>query len=127
MPAERLFSFQDLVVTGERQGSDHRFVVSGELDLASAPVLEHALMGVEHADAGSIVVDLAGVTFMDLIGLHLLSRAELRACASGSQWRVASPAPAVARILALSGSQPGAPPPPLETPAPATQRDAQAA
>ena len=51
-------------------------VPRGELDLATVPVLEAALV----AQAGPVVLDLRGLTFVDATGLRLLIQAETPAC-----------------------------------------------
>jgi anti-anti-sigma factor len=57
----------------ERQhdGTSVYLVVSGELDLCSAPLLREAHAR-EPRDCEFLVVDLSGVTFMDSSGLHAL-------------------------------------------------------
>jgi anti-anti-sigma factor len=51
----------------------------GELDLASTPILERELAAIEAGDVKKIVIDLAGVGFMDSTGLQALLRARERA------------------------------------------------
>jgi anti-anti-sigma factor len=46
--------------------------VSGELDLATAPALENALLAVPESATGAVIVDLARCTFIDLRGLRVL-------------------------------------------------------
>jgi anti-anti-sigma factor len=43
--------------------------VEGEIDMASAPELVEAMARLERSN-GHLVIDLAGVTFMDSSGLH---------------------------------------------------------
>ena len=52
--------------------------VTGELDLATASVLEEALLGVSDAAAGAVVVDLSRCSFIDLRGLRVLLAAHER-------------------------------------------------
>ena len=51
--------------------------VTGELDLATASVLEEALLSVSDA-AGAVIVDLARCSFIDLRGLRVLLAARER-------------------------------------------------
>ena len=44
----------------------------GELDIASAPALEHSMLHALESGAPSIVLDLTGVTFIDSMGLRTL-------------------------------------------------------
>jgi anti-anti-sigma factor len=65
----------------------------GELDLATVETLRAALDGVE--DAGRLVLDLRGLSFIDSTGLHLLVALDSRAQRDGFQLTlVAPPAPA---------------------------------
>ena len=64
--------------------------VFGELDLATAPRLEHAL-----AEAGDdVLLDLRGLTFMDSTGVRVL----LEAAERGGGLRIVPPADGDARV-----------------------------
>jgi anti-sigma B factor antagonist len=56
-------------------GSD-RFVitVSGEVDLASSPELDTAIIAAIESGASSVVIDLTDVSFMDSSGLGVIVR-----------------------------------------------------
>jgi anti-sigma B factor antagonist len=70
--------------------------VRGELDVATSPLLRAALAElVEAAGVPCIVVDLAGVTFIDSAGVHALVEASKRLGGGGGE-------------LVLSGVKPGA-------------------
>jgi anti-sigma B factor antagonist len=45
-------------------------VATGEIDMASAPMLEHALTAAIESSAGPVVLDLTGVSFFDSSGLR---------------------------------------------------------
>lgn len=47
-------------------------VVDGELDIATAHLLDEALARAQSTDAPRIIVDLVGVRFMDSMGLHVV-------------------------------------------------------
>jgi anti-sigma B factor antagonist len=49
--------------------------VTGEVDLASGPVLEQALDAAIRASTGAFVIDVCEVTFMDSSGVTILLRA----------------------------------------------------
>jgi anti-sigma B factor antagonist len=68
-----------LVVQSSTQADLTVLTLSGELDLASTPILERELANVESAGAKRILIDLAGVGFMDSTGLQALLRARERA------------------------------------------------
>jgi anti-anti-sigma factor len=57
--------------------------LGGELDVYATPSLRAALRNVEQAGAGTIVLDLRGLDFLDSSGLAVLLGAHERAAASG--------------------------------------------
>ena len=73
--------------------SQRCLLVSGELDLMTASQL-HLALGDERID----VVDLSGVTFMDVAGLRPLLTAR---CVGGRPLLVRHPSPCVRRLLEL--------------------------
>lgn len=77
---------------------DMVILVTGELDLSTAPRLGDAL---ERAlnDGRRVVVDLAGVTFMDSQGLNTLARIHQRC----PQLRLRGAPPTVRSLLAVTG------------------------
>jgi anti-sigma B factor antagonist len=82
-----------------RQGPEGVVIVAeGELDLIGAPALAAAL-----PDAGDdpVILDLAGVGFMDSSGLRALLEARQRCLDAGRPFRIARPSDAVRRVLEL--------------------------
>jgi len=79
-------------------------VVCGEVDLASAPALEQTLRNAEREVTREIVIDLAGVTFMDSTGLHLLLDARDRASHGGYRLRYRNIPPQAERLFEIAGS-----------------------
>jgi anti-anti-sigma factor len=55
----------------EREGR-HTIVLNGELDMASAPLLENALSDACEGKAGDLVLDMSGVEFIDSSGLKAI-------------------------------------------------------
>jgi anti-sigma B factor antagonist len=47
----------------------------GELDMAASPTLREVLDDLQHTDAGEIVIDLRGLSFLDSMGLAALVEA----------------------------------------------------
>jgi anti-sigma B factor antagonist len=85
------------------EGGVHRLTPIGELDLATAPLLESAFDAVLRGDrATMIVMDLRELSFMDSTGIHLLIRMH-RACANVDRLRVINGSRAVERMLDLAG------------------------
>jgi anti-anti-sigma factor len=57
-----------------RNTGDGVVVVSGELDILTAPLLESELRAAAGETSNDLVVDLAGVSFMDSAGMNVLVR-----------------------------------------------------
>jgi anti-anti-sigma factor len=74
----------------------------GDVDLATAPLLEAELAQGTIRDARLVVVDLERVAFMDLSGLRPLLRLAKPARA-GREISITTGPPAVQRLLDLSG------------------------
>ena len=92
-----------LLVRETREGGVRRLTPIGELDLATAPLLESAFDAVlGDDDAEMIVVDLTELSFMDSTGIHLLLRMNA-ACEDADRLRVINGSRAVERVLDLTG------------------------
>lgn len=76
--------------------------VSGELDLATGPILADEIANCEGPHTGHVFVDLAGVTFMDTDGARFLCQARRRADAKGRHLRLAAVSLPVERLLRLT-------------------------
>ena len=72
----------------------------GELDLATAPKLREALGEIV---SGDVVVDLAGVSFIDSTGLNVLVDAYKRLTTSGHQMTLRAPSRRVMAVLDITG------------------------
>lgn len=84
---------------------DDRLVVSvcGDLDLGSAPLLEAALRGLAPFER-PVVVDLAGVDFIDSSGVRsLLAVNQMVADAVGTPVALTGGTPATRRLIELTG------------------------
>jgi anti-sigma B factor antagonist len=68
-----------LVIEKTHEADAIVLVLSGELDLASAPSLERELREAEATGPDRLVIDLGGLAFMDSTGLQALLRARERA------------------------------------------------
>jgi anti-anti-sigma factor len=92
---EALPSFE---LTVERYDSVATVVVSGELDLATAPRLSAAVA--EHGDAKLLVLDMTATTFIDSTGVRAVLNADRRSLDSGSRLVVVA-GDGVRRVLEL--------------------------
>jgi anti-sigma B factor antagonist len=82
-------------------GTDGALVVLGDIDIATGPALEEAIA--QHdTRSGSIVIDLAGVDFIDSSGLRTLLGASTRARAADRHVTLRSVGPEVSRLLDLT-------------------------
>jgi anti-sigma B factor antagonist len=90
-------------VRRERDGRTHRLVPTGELDIATVPILERAFETVfSDGDAEVIVVDLTKLDFMDSTGVRALL--EMTAvCEHTNRLRIVNGSPSVVRVLDISG------------------------
>lgn len=88
-----------------RVSPDGRVVVltaHGEVDIATAPLLRKALDAVA-APTETVVVDLAGVTFLDSTGLGVLVGARRKMLPGGMRMLVVNASPSVLRVFEITG------------------------
>ena len=78
--------------------------VTGEVDVASCGVLRDSLLRiVTDEDFRGLVVNLAGVRFMDSTGIGVLVGVWRRVAATTASLALAAPAPQVQRVLDTAG------------------------
>ena len=87
-------------------GSDVYVTVVGEIDLASGAALQARLDHVVATTAGTVVLDLAGVGFIDSSGLRVLVEMRRRLAAMNRSIRVHDPSAPTRRLLQLTGLGP---------------------
>ena len=93
----------DLQLSTRRDGERAIVTVGGEVDLETASQLgEHALEALREVSP-HLVVDIAGVTFMDSTGLKVLLSIQRRADLANGSFAVTGATRTVRRILALTG------------------------
>jgi anti-sigma B factor antagonist len=78
-------------------------VLSGELDVASAPELQDRLAWVASNGILHLVLDLAAVTFVGSVGISVFITAFKRMEAAGGSLVVRNAAPSVFRIFEITG------------------------
>ena len=89
----------ELIIGIHFDGLNHRVVLEGELDLASAPRLERALNELGPDVNGQLLLDLERLSFSDAAGLAAIERA---ARTLGTRLVVCGPRPSVREIIALT-------------------------
>jgi len=91
----------------ERDGGTVVVRIAGDLDLTTAPELEHGLTSLIDGQGNlSIRVELGRVTFIDATGLTALGRAQRQAHDRGGELALANPTPQILRVLDMVGLTP---------------------
>ncbi len=84
-------------------GTDPLIVAAtGELDAASATTLSEALASAKE-QAPSLVLDLAGVTFIDSSGLRVIAAEHVASTGDGRSFRIVGASDRVRRIFEMTG------------------------
>jgi anti-anti-sigma factor len=91
-------------VFSEPRGHAAHLRLSGELDMAGAPVLERSLQGAESNGYKAIILDLDQLTFVDAFGLHSFLRAADRASRSGREFTIVKAPAMVRKMLQITGT-----------------------
>jgi anti-sigma B factor antagonist len=84
-------------------GQDAVVTLPVEIDITIADQVREDLLSVLNQGAALLIADLGQTTFCDSSGISALGRAYRRARASGGEMRLVVTAPAVLRVLALTG------------------------
>jgi anti-sigma B factor antagonist len=87
----------------ERDGS-LVLVVEGELDIGTAPMLDQELTRAEASEAGTLVVNLDRVAFIDSTGLHVLIKHAALSSENGRRLRLTKGSPQVRRLFEVTGT-----------------------
>ena len=95
-----------LEITAAIDGDSRRLNVTGEVDVSCADELRAAIDAqVAEGVAGELVIDLAGVPYIDSTGIGVLVGAAHRVAEAGGTLVVARPQRNVERVLGLLGVQ----------------------
>lgn len=76
--------------------------LSGELDLASSPILERALEAQDVASAPLLVLDLDELKFVDSTGLRVILLAQEKSRGRGQEFAITPGSPQVQRLLSIT-------------------------
>jgi anti-sigma B factor antagonist len=79
--------------------------LSGELDMATAPILSDNLAPFEGNGVSTIILDLQDLTFIDSTGMHVFLEARRRAMSNGHRFLLSGAGPAARRLFELTGTQ----------------------
>jgi anti-anti-sigma factor len=104
---DRLLPLQGQVqVHTEHQGDSLSVRPSGEIDLATVDRLREELVRAETHAPRLIVLDLSGLEFVDVTGIHAILDAERSAKRNGHEFRLVGGTGEVARVLDICGAAP---------------------
>jgi stage II sporulation protein AA (anti-sigma F factor antagonist) len=78
--------------------------LQGELDLASAPRLEERMVAIDDDDPVRVLIDLAGLKFIDSTGLRVLLLADARARERGYELLLRAGGETVQRVFEMTGA-----------------------
>lgn len=78
-------------------------VLTGDLDIVSAPALREEFLGLLRPGASRLIVDLSAAGFADASGAAVLVGTGRRAGLLGGWLRLVSPAPGLVRVLSVTG------------------------
>ena len=98
---ERVTDASGLRIEIDLRGDAALVQIVGEVDVASAPKLEDALLDAIGRGARRLLIDASGIAFIDSTGLRSVTAA-LRA-RDGVHITVQSPTPAVRNVLRVTG------------------------
>lgn len=93
----------DLDINVSEQGSRAIAALTGEIDYGNVAQLRSSLLGLSQGSATEVVVDMAGVTFVDSTALSVLVQAKQRFAESGRTMSIIDPQPRITRVLRLAG------------------------
>lgn len=100
VPAEQTPLSIDVTIPRERVAL---IVVKGYLDVDTATELHHHLANQMHHGRRHLLLDLSSVPFMDSSGINIILRTYKETRQAGGSVGLIDPAPAVRRILDLTG------------------------
>ena len=89
------------VETEEREGAVH-LTLTGELDLSTVDKVEDELRRVEEGGAGTVVLDLSSLSFLDSTGLRTIVTADQRARKSGRRLAIIKGPETVHRVFTIT-------------------------
>lgn len=76
--------------------------VSGEVDMSSSPKVRETLIGLTKQEIPAIIVDLAGVSYMDSSGIATLVEGLQKTMSYGGKFRLAGLMPRVRQVFELA-------------------------
>jgi len=92
----------ELGICTSTRGSTVVVALAGDIDIHTAPQLDELLAGLLTEGRTEVVVDLAGVSFLDSSALGVLIAAQRDLAAAGGGLRLAAPRPQVRKVFGIT-------------------------
>lgn len=92
-----------LQITTEAGSEPVAFVLSGELDPHTSPMLQQTIDDTTAEDTTAVVLDFAAVSFVDSAGLRVIADTHRRLQDAGGGLVVRQPSAGLMRLLTLTG------------------------
>ena len=93
----------DLSIRVIQEGDRVTLALTGELELATAPILGQAVVEILRSSPPELVLDLAGVGFMDLSGLRAVLLAQSLCETSKCDFYLINGTPQVQKLFDITG------------------------
>jgi anti-anti-sigma factor len=106
MSAADFPSIRPFSISVERDGDEIAVIPVGELDLATADVLDHEVRKARRAGFDHVVIDLRGVSFVDSTGLRILLSLSRDAAREGYGLSLVRGCHEIERIFELTATTP---------------------
>jgi anti-sigma B factor antagonist len=84
-------------------GGRHTLALSGELDLASASILEETIAHIDMGSSTKMVLDLSKLTFIDLCGVRAILAMQTRCAKGRCEFEMLPGQPDIQRMFATWG------------------------
>ncbi len=94
---------EQLRIDVQREPERVVIALGGELDMASAPLLQKAIESEDLADNGMVVLDLKDLQFIDSTGLRVILAARKLCTERGQELAVTHSSQQVERLLSVTG------------------------
>lgn len=94
---------EQLQIESRRESDRVVLSLTGELDMAHAPLLQEAVEAPEMSDTKTVVLDLQGLTFLDSTGLRIILASREQCWRRGQEFAVTPGSQQVQRLLSVTG------------------------
>lgn len=96
---------QALTTRIDAQNGVTSIALSGELDMATVPILNDQLTALEQEGTGAIMLDLRELSFIDSSGLHAFIQAHKRSLLNGHRFLLVGASPIARRLFEMTRTE----------------------